>query len=126
MELRRKKREMKSLRGTLQTLGISNQNAIQQVVLGSAAGFATGYLTMMVGKKALFVAGGGIILFQVAQSQGLTEMTWDDARWKAKSMAEKLEVDSWKEKAKSYAKNNAGFSASFVGGFLIGAAYQSK
>lgn len=104
-------------------MGFNKNNKVQQLVIGSVAGFATGYLAMKVGKKVAFVVGGGIILFQVAQNHGLTKMNWEHAQSKAKSVSQKLEssTGNWKEKARNFATNNSCFAASFIGGFLIGA-----
>ncbi|KAI4456153.1 fun14 domain containing [Holotrichia oblita] len=116
---------MKNIKGTLQSMGISikNPNAVKQLVAGSAAGFATGYLTMMVGKKVIFAVGGSIVAFQLAQSYGVTKMNWDDVRSKTKAVVDKLDTNDWRVKAKVYAKSNMCFTASFVGGFLMGASY---
>ncbi|GJQ76047.1 hypothetical protein Trydic_g18098 [Trypoxylus dichotomus] len=114
---------MQKVKSSLQQIGFNRNSKIQQMVIGSVAGFATGYLTMKVGKKVAFLVGGGIILFQVAQNQGLTKATWQDAHSQYQSFSQKLQASSgsWKEKAKDYAKNNTCFAASFIGGFLIGA-----
>lgn len=116
---------MKNVRCSLHSLGFFNkQNHIQQLVIGSTAGFATGYLTMKVGRKVAIVVGTGIIIFQVAQNHGFTKFNWGDACVKAKSITKSLEdrTGDLKQKAKNYAATNNCFAASFVGGFLIGAA----
>lgn len=103
-------------------MGLNRENKVQQLVIGSVAGFATGYLAMKVGKKVAFLVGGSIILFQVAQIRGLTSSNWEDAQNRARSVTDSLKSTggSWKESAKAFASKNTCFAASFVGGFLIG------
>lgn len=115
---------MKNVKGALQTIASVNKHKVQQMALGSAAGFATGYFTMQVGRSVIFFAGSGIILYQAAQTSGLTKMTWEDARNKAKALEQKIKVDTLRDRAKTYAQKNVSVTSSFVGGFLIGAGCQ--
>ncbi|GJQ78550.1 hypothetical protein Trydic_g11661 [Trypoxylus dichotomus] len=116
---------MGGIRGSLQSLKLFNiHNKIQQFVFGTAAGVATGYLAVKVGRPLAFIVGGGIILFQGAQNHGITKMSWKDASRKTQPLTNPLArtLCRWKCKAKYYAKTNTCFTACFVGGFLIGAA----
>ncbi|KAI4462112.1 fun14 domain containing [Holotrichia oblita] len=85
---------MQRIRSSLQSIGLNRDNKVQQLAIGSVAGFATGYLAMKVGKKVAFLVGGSIILFQVAQIRGLTKSNWEDARNKAKSVTDSLQSHS--------------------------------
>ncbi|XP_014216080.1 FUN14 domain-containing protein 1 isoform X2 [Copidosoma floridanum] len=70
---------------------VSKTSATKQIVIGSASGWATGFLTMKVGKVAAFAVGGGIIMLQIAANQGYIKINWDKIQKKADKITDKVE-----------------------------------
>ncbi|KAJ8684169.1 hypothetical protein QAD02_019961 [Eretmocerus hayati] len=70
---------------------VSKTSASKQIIIGSASGWATGFLTMKVGKVAAFAVGGGIIMLQVAANQGYIKINWDKIQKKADKITDKVE-----------------------------------
>lgn len=77
---------------------VSKKSAMQQIVLGAGSGWATGYITMKVGKVAAVALGGGIILLQVANQQGYIKVDWSKVTRKVDKLADKVEEAVTKEK----------------------------
>lgn len=77
---------------------VSKKSATQQIVLGAGSGWATGYVTMKVGKVAAIALGGGIILLQVANQQGYINVNWNKITRKVDKIADKVEEAVTKEK----------------------------
>ncbi|XP_043287774.1 FUN14 domain-containing protein 2 isoform X2 [Venturia canescens] len=70
---------------------VSKTSATKQIVIGTASGWATGFLTMKVGKVVAFAVGGGIIVLQVAAHQGYIKINWDKIQKKADKITDKVE-----------------------------------
>ncbi|XP_014225453.1 FUN14 domain-containing protein 1 isoform X1 [Trichogramma pretiosum] len=70
---------------------VSKTSASKQIAIGAASGWATGFLTMKVGKVAAFAVGGGIIMLQIAANQGYIKINWDKIQKKADKIADKVE-----------------------------------
>ncbi|XP_032455686.1 FUN14 domain-containing protein 1 isoform X1 [Nasonia vitripennis] len=70
---------------------VSKTSATKQIVIGTASGWATGFITMKVGKVAAFAVGGGIIMLQVAANQGYIKINWDKIQKKADKITDKVE-----------------------------------
>lgn len=77
---------------------VSKKSATNQIVLGAASGWVTGYVTMKVGKVAAIALGGGIILLQVANQQGYINVNWSKITKKVDKFADKVEEAVTKEK----------------------------
>lgn len=77
---------------------VSKKSATQQILLGAGSGWATGYVTMKVGKVAAIALGGGIILLQVAHQQGYVKVDWSKICRKVDKIADQLEGAVTKEK----------------------------
>ncbi|KRT80257.1 hypothetical protein AMK59_6980, partial [Oryctes borbonicus] len=95
---------------------ISNSSSTQQLLIGTASGWTTGYITLKVGKTAAFAIGGGIILLQIAQNQGYIKIDWDRIRKKAAKTSEAVETNitqnapSWMQQFKKFINNNSCFA----------------
>ncbi|KAI4458786.1 fun14 domain containing [Holotrichia oblita] len=107
---------------------ISKSSTTQQLLIGTASGWTTGYITMKVGKTAAFAIGGGIILLQIAQNQGYIRIDWDRIRKKAANTTEAVEnnlsrnTPTWMDQVKKFISKNSCFAGGFLGGFFIGIA----
>jgi uncharacterized membrane protein (Fun14 family) len=120
------------LRNTLDD--VREMSKLNQVIVGSVAGLATGYVFSKVSKMAAFTIGTGVIGLQIAQHSGYIEIKWgkksnklDDIKKKAIKAAEEAGITKQNSKAekvalqmKSFLQENITFGVSFGGGFLIG------
>ncbi|XP_015522997.2 FUN14 domain-containing protein 1A isoform X1 [Neodiprion lecontei] len=70
---------------------VSKTSATKQIVIGTASGWTTGFLTMKVGKVAAFALGGGIIILQIAAHKGYIKVNWDKIQKKAEKLSDKVE-----------------------------------
>lgn len=67
---------------------------------------ATGYITMKVGKMAAIAVGGGIILLQMANQQGIISIDWNKVQKKVDKVTDKVEEavtgqgPSWADKVR--------------------------
>ncbi|XP_020290552.1 FUN14 domain-containing protein 2 [Pseudomyrmex gracilis] len=78
---------------------ISKSSATKQILIGSASGWITGFVTMKVGKVAACAVGGGIIILQIATDQGYIKINWDKIKNKAEKITDKVEEKITGEKA---------------------------
>lgn len=87
---------------------ISSRSAYAQIGIGAAAGWATGFATMKVGKFAAFAIGGGIILMEIAHQEGFIEIDWSKISRKLDKVTDKVEEAvtgqerSWADKAERF------------------------
>ncbi|GLH14388.1 Uncharacterized protein GBIM_18804 [Gryllus bimaculatus] len=70
---------------------VSKSSASRQLVMGTASGWVTGFITMKVGKMAAVAVGGGIILLQVANHKGYININWDKVYKQVDKVADKAE-----------------------------------
>uniref|UniRef100_A0A336MKQ7 CSON002555 protein n=1 Tax=Culicoides sonorensis TaxID=179676 RepID=A0A336MKQ7_CULSO len=77
---------------------VSKKSAAQQILLGAGSGWATGYVTMKVGKAAALAVGGGIILLQLAHQQGYITVDWNKVTRKFDKVSDKVTEAVTKEK----------------------------
>ncbi|XP_046481564.1 FUN14 domain-containing protein 1A isoform X3 [Neodiprion pinetum] len=107
---------------------VSKTSATKQIVIGTASGWTTGFLTMKVGKVAAFALGGGIIILQIAAHKGYIKVNWDKIQKKAEKLSDKVEEKvtgegpKFMDKVGQWSRNNTYLATGFVGGFLIGLA----
>lgn len=83
----------KEAKGCLEKIlgDVSKTSAMKQIVIGTASGWTTGFLTMKVGKIAAFALGGGIIILQIAAHQGYIKVNWEKIQKKAEKITDKVE-----------------------------------
>ncbi|XP_001649624.2 FUN14 domain-containing protein 1 isoform X1 [Aedes aegypti] len=87
---------------------VSKKSATKQILIGAGSGWATGYITMKVGKMAAIAVGGGIILLQVANQQGYIQIDWNKINKKVDKVTDKVEEavtgqgPSWADKAERF------------------------
>ncbi|XP_043287775.1 FUN14 domain-containing protein 1 isoform X3 [Venturia canescens] len=107
---------------------VSKTSATKQIVIGTASGWATGFLTMKVGKVVAFAVGGGIIVLQVAAHQGYIKINWDKIQKKADKITDKVEEKitgegpKFMDKVGTWCRKNSYAATSFIGGFILGLA----
>lgn len=107
---------------------VSKKSATKQILIGAGSGWATGFITMKVGKMAAIAVGGGIILLQIANQQGIIAIDWNKVQKKVDKVTDKVEEavtgqgPSFTDKVFKYAKENSYMATGFIGGFLIGLA----
>lgn len=107
---------------------VGKTSATQQIAIGTASGWCTGYLAMKVGKVAAVAAGGGILLLQLASHKGYININWDKLCRQVDKASDKIEKQAtgkgpgFMDKVKEYAAKNSYLAAGFAGGFLIGVA----
>jgi len=105
---------------------VSKKSATQQILLGAGSGWATGYVTMKVGKAAALALGGGIILLQVANQQGYIKVDWSKVNRNIDKVTDKVEEAITKEKPGvldkviEFANSQSIAAMSFIGGFFLG------
>ncbi|CRL01784.1 CLUMA_CG015000, isoform A [Clunio marinus] len=84
---------------------VSKKSATKQILIGAGTGWATGFLTMKVGKVVAVSVGGSIILLQIAANEGYIKIDWNKLTSKANKLADKAEEaitgegPSWADKA---------------------------
>lgn len=87
---------------------VSKKSATKQILIGAGSGWATGYITMKVGKLAAIAVGGGIILLQIANQQGYIQIDWNKIHKKVDKVTDKVEEavtgqgPSWADKAERF------------------------
>ncbi|KAK0180521.1 hypothetical protein PV327_006148 [Microctonus hyperodae] len=70
---------------------VSKTSATKQIFIGASSGWITGFLAMKVGKVIAFSVGGGIIILQIAATQGYIKINWDKIQRKAEKLTDKVE-----------------------------------
>ncbi|XP_076281972.1 FUN14 domain-containing protein 1 isoform X2 [Lasioglossum baleicum] len=107
---------------------VSKTSATKQIIIGTTSGWATGFMTMKVGKMAALAFGGGIIMLQIAAHQGYIKVNWDQIQKKAEKISDKVEEKVTGEgpklldKVGRWYRINTIVATSFIGGFIIGLA----
>uniref|UniRef100_A0A1B6KJ32 FUN14 domain-containing protein n=1 Tax=Graphocephala atropunctata TaxID=36148 RepID=A0A1B6KJ32_9HEMI len=76
---------------------VGKTSATQQLILGTASGWLTGYLMMKVGKVAAVAVGGGIILLQIANHKGYVKVNWDRIYKNVEEQVDKIDASSSKK-----------------------------
>lgn len=105
---------------------VSKSDTTKQVLVGAASGFATGFLSMKAGKAVAVSVGGGIILLQLANDQGIIKVNYNKVNRKIDKVVDKVEQaitgrsPSWTDKIVNFTKRNTPFTVGFIGGVLIG------
>ncbi|XP_017783468.1 PREDICTED: FUN14 domain-containing protein 1-like [Nicrophorus vespilloides] len=105
---------------------LTKSSDTKQLLIGVGSGWVTGILTLKGARTAAFAVGGGIIIMQVAQNQGLVKIDWGKIKAKADKVKEEKGINrvtpNILAKVKKFARCNSVFAAGFIGGFLIGVA----
>ncbi|CAG9581360.1 unnamed protein product [Danaus chrysippus] len=107
---------------------IGKTSATKQLILGTASGWLTGFMTMKIGKLAAVGVGGGVILLHIASQKGYIDINWDKINKKVDKITDKIEKEAtgrspdWFEKVMLFVKDNSYYSAGFTGGFFFGIA----
>ncbi|XP_011338241.1 FUN14 domain-containing protein 1A isoform X1 [Ooceraea biroi] len=70
---------------------VSKTSAMKQIVIGSTSGWATGFISMKIGKITACAVGGGIIMLQIAAHHGYIKINWDKIMKKAENITDKVE-----------------------------------
>ncbi|XP_067008437.1 FUN14 domain-containing protein 1 [Anabrus simplex] len=87
---------------------VGKSSATKQLLIGTASGWCTGFVTMKVGKIAAVAVGGGIILLQIASHKGYVKINWDKVYKQVDKVTDKVEEKAtgesskWMEKAEKY------------------------
>ncbi|XP_052215032.1 FUN14 domain-containing protein 1-like isoform X2 [Dreissena polymorpha] len=126
--------DLSRLRGNQSTFqkimgDVSKKSAAQQVVIGGATGWVTGYVSVKVGKTAAIGLGCTFLLIRLAQHQGYININWrrvnqhmDEARRTLEREAVR-QYPQMMDKAKKFVQENMFLATSFAGGFFIGLAF---
>ncbi|CAH4031104.1 unnamed protein product [Pieris brassicae] len=107
---------------------IGKTSATKQLILGTASGWITGFISMKIGKLAAVGLGGGVILLHIASQKGYVDINWDKINKKVDKITDKIEKEAtgkspdWFEKVFLFVKANSYYSAGFAGGFFFGIA----
>lgn len=102
---------------------ISKATPTKHLLLGTVAGYFTGYATMKVSRTAALVVGSSLILLKLAQHKGLIDLDVKNLQSKA---AKKFDQSVAKNKGElknkftTFVNKHEYFSTGFAGGFLIG------
>ncbi|XP_066156258.1 FUN14 domain-containing protein 2-like [Euwallacea fornicatus] len=105
---------------------LTGSDTTKEILIGAGAGFATGFLSVKAGKTVAISVGGGIILLQLANDQGIIKVNYNKMNRKIDKIADKVEQaitgrsPSWTDKVVNFTKRNTPFTVGFVGGLLIG------
>ncbi|XP_013191261.2 FUN14 domain-containing protein 1 [Amyelois transitella] len=87
---------------------IGKTSATKQLILGTASGWITGFLTMKIGKVAAVGIGGGVILLHIASQKGYIDINWDKINKKVDKITDKIEKETtgkspaWIEKVERF------------------------
>ncbi|XP_041975537.1 FUN14 domain-containing protein 1 isoform X1 [Aricia agestis] len=73
---------------------IGKTSATKQLILGTASGWITGFLTMKIGKIAAVGVGGGVILLHIASQKGYIDINWDKITKKVDKITDKIEKEA--------------------------------
>ncbi|XP_048489379.1 FUN14 domain-containing protein 1-like isoform X2 [Plutella xylostella] len=107
---------------------IGKTSATKQLILGTASGWITGFLTMKIGKVAAVGIGSGVILLHLANQKGYVDINWDKINKRVDKISDKIEKETtgkspaWFDKVIYFVKDNSYYSAGFTGGFFFGIA----
>lgn len=100
--------------------------SVQQSIIGSSSGFATGYTLVKFGRSAGFSLGASILLLQIGHKLGYIKIDWctmERDLQKAKEEVEKqaaVHIPEINKQVQSALKDHLLTVSSFVGGFFLG------
>ncbi|XP_028156109.1 FUN14 domain-containing protein 1 isoform X1 [Ostrinia nubilalis] len=87
---------------------IGKTSATKQLILGTASGWITGFITMKIGKVAAVGLGGGVILLHIASQKGYIDINWEKINKKVDKISDKIEKETtgksadWFEKVERF------------------------
>ncbi|KAJ0182555.1 hypothetical protein K1T71_001924 [Dendrolimus kikuchii] len=87
---------------------IGKTSATKQLILGTASGWITGFISMKIGKIAAVGLGGGVILLHIASQKGYIDINWDKINKKVDKITDKIEKEAtgrspdWFEKVERF------------------------
>ncbi|CAH4031103.1 FUN14 domain-containing protein 1A [Pieris brassicae] len=87
---------------------IGKTSATKQLILGTASGWITGFISMKIGKLAAVGLGGGVILLHIASQKGYVDINWDKINKKVDKITDKIEKEAtgkspdWFEKVERF------------------------
>ncbi|XP_026319882.1 FUN14 domain-containing protein 1 isoform X1 [Hyposmocoma kahamanoa] len=87
---------------------IGKTSATKQLILGTASGWITGFITMKIGKVAAVGLGGGVILLHIASQKGYIDINWDKINKRVDKISDKIEKETtgksadWFEKVERF------------------------
>ncbi|XP_049881833.1 FUN14 domain-containing protein 1 isoform X1 [Pectinophora gossypiella] len=87
---------------------IGKTSATKQLILGTASGWITGFITMKIGKIAAVGLGGSVILLHIASQKGYIDINWDKINKKVDKISDKIEKETtgrspdWFEKVERF------------------------
>ncbi|CAH2238221.1 FUN14 domain-containing protein 1A isoform X1 [Pararge aegeria] len=73
---------------------IGSTSATKQLILGTASGWITGFITMKIGKIAAVGIGGGVILLHIASQKGYIDVNWDKINKRVDKITDKIEKET--------------------------------
>ncbi|CAK1539966.1 unnamed protein product [Leptosia nina] len=73
---------------------IGKTSATKQLILGTASGWITGFMSMKIGKIAAVGLGGGVILLHIASQKGYIDINWDKINKKVDKITDKIEKET--------------------------------
>lgn len=113
-----------------QILGdVSRQSVAKQVMIGGAAGCASGYLSVKVGKTAAISLGLTILLIRIAQHQGYIQINWSRVNREMERAKRRMAAEANRQypnlidNLRRFAQQNVFLAGSFAGGFFLGLAF---
>ncbi|KAG6457736.1 hypothetical protein O3G_MSEX010455 [Manduca sexta] len=87
---------------------IGKTSATKQLILGTASGWITGFISMKIGKIAAVGLGGSVILLHIASQKGYIDINWDKINKKVDKISDKIEKEAtgrspdWFEKVERF------------------------
>ncbi|XP_026731318.1 FUN14 domain-containing protein 1-like isoform X1 [Trichoplusia ni] len=87
---------------------IGKTSATKQLILGTASGWITGFISMKIGKFAAVGLGGSVILLHIASQKGYIDINWDKINKKVDKITDKIEKEAtgqspdWFEKVERF------------------------
>lgn len=104
---------------------LKKRSKMQQLTIGISIGLTAGWLVKKIGKMTALGLGGGLILLQLANDQGIICINWDRLE---KNIEENLAIsdstgniiDWTKSKFEHHSKMQSNFLMGTVGGFFLG------
>ncbi|KOB65651.1 FUN14 domain-containing protein 1 [Operophtera brumata] len=87
---------------------IGQTSATKQLILGTASGWITGFISMKIGKVAAVGLGGSVILLHIASQKGYIDINWDKINKRVDKITDKIEKEAtgkspnWTEKIERF------------------------
>jgi len=104
---------------------LQNRSPGQQLAIGGVTGWASGFITMKVGRWALITVGSALIVLQLASYKGYIEINWGNVQSSMEQAKRQIERELGvnkpdTSKISGFITRNMYLTGGLLGGFLLG------